>query len=98
MYNNSRSNISSNDLSLGINKNTLESFLIYPNPAKNQFQIDFDGQINKLEIIDAKGALIYTAFENKEEYMLPNHIQMGYYLVVIHTDEGIFRKELLIEK
>ncbi len=82
----------------GINEVSTTIFNIYPNPAKNQFQIDFDGQINKLEIIDTKGALIYTAFENKEEYMLPNHIQMGYYLVVIHTDEGIFRKELLIEK
>lgn len=84
--------------SANINEVSQTSFKIYPNPAKNQFHIDFDGQINKLEIIDAKGALIYTAFENKEEYMLPNHIQMGYYLVVIHTDEGIFRKELLIEK
>jgi len=84
--------------SAGINEVSTTIFNIYPNPAENQFHIDYDGQINKLEIIDAKGAIVYTAIESKEEYMLPNHIQMGYYLVVIHTHEGIFRKELLIGK
>jgi hypothetical protein len=82
----------------GINEVSTTVFNIYPNPAKNQFNIDFDGQINKLEIIDAKGAQVYTTTKSKEEYTLPTYIEVGYYLVVIHTDTGIFRKELLIEK
>jgi hypothetical protein len=81
---------------VGINEVLTTIFNIYPNPAKNQFQIDFDGQINKLEIIDAKGAIVYAINESKEEYLLPACIETGYYLVVIHTDEGIFRKELIV--
>lgn len=84
--------------SAGINEISQTNFNIYPNPTKNQFHIDYHGQINKLEIIDAKGAKVYISEEGTKDYILSSHIQTGYYLVIIHTDEGVFRKELLIDK
>ena len=67
-YNNSRSNISTNDPSyLGVNENIMSAISIYPNPANSQISIAYEGQIQKVEIMDAKGAKVYSSNENKKK-------------------------------
>ncbi len=78
-----------------INNNEIS---IYPNPATNHINISYNGNIEKLEIIDAKGAVVFVSKENKKEYSLPTHLQSGYYMVVIYDHNSEFRKELLINK
>jgi hypothetical protein len=98
-YNNSRSNISSNDPSyLGISENKIIPVSIYPNHASNLINIVYNGNIEKLEILDAKGAAVFVSKEDKKEYVLPAHLQTGYYMVVIHDEKQLFRKELLIQR
>jgi hypothetical protein len=98
-YNNSRSNISSNDPSyLGISENKIIPISIYPNPASNLIHIDYNGNIEKLEIVDTKGAVVFVSKEYKKEYALPAYLQAGYYIVVIHDEKMQFRKELLIQR
>ena len=98
-YNNSRSNVSTNDPSyLGVNENIISAISIYPNPATNQITIAYAGQIQKVEILDAKGAIVYSSIENKKEIVLPSNMQSGYYLVLVQAAEGIFRKELVVNK
>ena len=98
-YNNSRSNVSTNDPSyLGVNEDVISAISIYPNPASNQITIAYAGQIQKVEIMDAKGAKVYSSNENKKEILLPSSMQSGYYLVLVHTQEVVFRKELMVNK
>jgi hypothetical protein len=90
-------------LNLIINNSSLDEVInsaisIYPNPASNQITIAYAGQIQKVEIMDAKGAKVYSSNENKKEIMLPSSMQTGYYLVLVHTQEGVFRKELVVNK
>ena len=79
-------------------ENVKNSFAIYPNPANNNITIDYDGHIQKVEILDLKGAIVYSSIEPKNEFNLPQNIQSGYYTVVIQTAEGVVRKELMIQK
>jgi len=86
-----------------MNTNAIEEILvskikIFPNPANNNITIEYDGMIEKIEILDVKGATVHTTNEPKNEFYLPQNIQTGYYTVVIQTAEGIIRKELMIEK
>ena len=78
--------------------NVKNSFAIYPNPANTLIKFDYDGQIQKVEILDLKGAIVYSSIEPKNELNLPQNIQSGYYTVVIQTAEGVVRKELMIQK
>ena len=82
----------------GIEELRVSKIKIFPNPANNNITIEYDGMIEKIEILDVKGATVYTTNEPKNEFYLPQNIQTGYYTVVIQTAEGIVRKELMIEK
>jgi hypothetical protein len=98
-YNNSRSNVSTNDPSyLGVNEEMISPISIYPNPACNLINIDYSGNIEKLEILDARGAVVFVSKENKRGFSLPNDLQTGYYMVVIHDEKQLYRKELLIQR
>jgi hypothetical protein len=98
-YNNSRSNVSTNDPSyLVVNEEMISPISIYPNPASNLINIDYSGNIEKLEILDARGAAVFVSKENKREFSLPNDLQIGYYMVVIHDEKQLYRKELLIQR
>jgi hypothetical protein len=79
-------------------ENVKNSFAIYPNPANTHITLDYDGQIKKVEILDLKGATVYSSIEPKNELNLPQNIQSGFYTVVIQTAEGVVRKELMIQK
>ena len=84
--------------SSGINELNSEIISIYPNPASSLIHIDYNGKIDKLEILDLKGSVVFVSKENKREFSLPTHLQTGYYMVVIHDEKQLFRKELLIQR
>ena len=82
----------------GLNELSNEAISIYPNPVSNQININYNGNIEKLEIIDVKGTVVFVSKENKKEYVLPANLQTGYYMVVIYDNNSEYRKELLINK
>jgi hypothetical protein len=84
--------------SSGINELNGEIVSIYPNPASNQITIAYSGQIQKVEIMDTKGARVFTSMENNKEIVLPANMPSGYYLVLVQTTEGVFLKELVVKK
>jgi hypothetical protein len=57
-----------------------------------------EGLIEKLEIIDMKGAVVYTSTENKKEHVLPVSLESGFFVVLLQTENGTFRKELVIQR
>jgi hypothetical protein len=81
-----------------INELNGEIISIYPNPASNLININYNSKIDKVEILDAKGSVVFVSKENKREFTLPTHLPTGYYLVVIHDEKQLFRKELLIQR
>jgi hypothetical protein len=83
---------------IGLDEVGNSAISIYPNPATNQITIAYAGQIQKVEILDAKGAIVYSSIENKKEIILPSNMQSGYYLVLVHTADGVFRKELVVNR
>lgn len=83
---------------IGLDEVSNSAISIYPNPASNQITIAYAGQIQKVEITDTKGARVYSSIDNKKEIVLPSNMQSGYYLVLVQAAEGIFRKELVVNR
>ena len=85
-----------NSLSISdINQNQIESFSLFPNPAKNQ--ISFNISPVETKIFDVTGKLI--KFENKRKNTIDiSTIKNGIYIVKVKTEEGgIFFRKLLKE-
>lgn len=72
--------LSTNDFQLN------NKFSVYPNPMTNQFQLNTDISIEKVEILNLQGQVIKT-FESQEYYNI-NDLSAGIYLVMIHSEEG----------
>ena len=96
-YNSSRSNIASN-FSSGINelKNESKNIHVFPNPAKNQFKIEFAGG-STFEIRNITGQLIYTGNLNNSNIVQTDTFKSGVYLIRFNTGKSIEFKKVIIE-
>lgn len=79
--------LSSNDFQLN------DNFSVHPNPISNQFQLNTDISIDKVEILNLQGQVIKT-FESQESYSV-NDLSAGIYLVMIHSEEGKGIKKII---
>ena len=68
-------------------------FSVYPNPISNQFQLNTDISIDKVEVLNLQGQVIKT-FESQESYNI-NDLSAGIYLVMIHSEEGKGIKKII---
>ncbi|HBD25266.1 T9SS type A sorting domain-containing protein [Flavobacterium sp.] len=68
-------------------------FSVYPNPINNQFQLNADISIDKVEVLNLQGQVIKT-FESQEFYNI-NELSAGIYLVMIHSEEGKGIKKII---
>ena len=68
-------------------------FSVYPNPINNQFQLNADISIDKVEVLNLQGQVIKT-FESQESYNI-NELSAGIYLVMIHSEEGKGIKKII---
>ena len=100
-YNTSRSNIASNDPSLGIdNVNLLSNmFEIYPNPSNEQITIEAEKNNFKnvtVEIINTEGQLIQKfSLQDSKTLINLNKLTGGVYTIKIKTDKGVVVKKLI---
>jgi hypothetical protein len=72
---------------------------LYPNPAKNQFNLDYDATIisvNKIQIINTLGEMIFetNAISNNITF---GEIHSGIYFVKIISDKFDITKKLIVE-
>lgn len=79
--------LSSNEFQLN------NKFSVYPNPISNQFQLNTDISIDKVEVLNLQGQVIKT-FESQESYNI-NDLSAGIYLVMIHSEEGKGIKKII---
>ena len=75
-------------------------FTLYPNPASDFLNINFNKIVNleSISIYDVRGARVYFEeyFEPAREYKLNYNLSSGYYRVHVNVDTEHFIKKLLI--
>jgi hypothetical protein len=85
-----------NNLTLSTNNFDLsDNIQIYPNPSTNVIHINQNNQsIDKIEIIDLKGNIILSKFEEFENINV-NHLSLGIYILKIYAENNIMEKKLI---
>jgi hypothetical protein len=69
---------------------------IYPNPTSHDLNIEYAGEINKIELLDLNGKLIFSDNQSLSLYELPNSILDGVYLLSVYTADKIICEKLII--
>jgi photosystem II stability/assembly factor-like uncharacterized protein len=89
------------DATLGLDEFALESFEVYPNPAKSQVTLQWDkSDLVTVKVFDALGKLMY--FTKNSDISQPTQLDVsnyasGLYFVRINTLNGFVTKKLIIE-
>ncbi len=89
---------SGSELAIGENEMTLNSFLVYPNPVQNSFNIDMNllnSQNLSIDLFDMNGRKIHNFARNMEfgqgsssnTFMIPDALAKGTYLLNISNDK-----------
>lgn len=96
-YNSSRSNIASS-FSSGINelKSESKNIRVYPNPARNQFKIEYAGG-STFEIQNLMGQLVYSGDLNNSNVVQTDNFKSGVYLIKFNAGKSIEFKKVIIE-
>jgi hypothetical protein len=89
----------------GINELEISELInVFPNPAKDQINIDFNnfnGQIKNISLFNIQGKEIMTNIETSNSKLLKifsGNLTEGFYLLHIETDKGILTKKVLIQQ
>ncbi|TXE15963.1 T9SS type A sorting domain-containing protein [Psychroserpens burtonensis] len=89
------------DATLSVDEFALESFVVYPNPAKNQVTLQWDkADLVSVRVFDALGKLMY--FTKNIDISQPTQLDVsnyasGIYFVKINNRTGFVTKKLIIE-
>ncbi len=70
--------------------------MIYPNPAKDHFNIRSGYLIFHIKVTDLRGRVIHSQPVNHTETRVEKSLKTGVYIVSINTDEGVFQRKLLV--
>lgn len=73
-----------------------DDFVLYPNPASNQIQINKSAD-QAVEIIDCEGKTVLTiGAGNTNELVDVTDLSKGIYFVIINSEKGAFSKKIVI--
>jgi hypothetical protein len=86
------------DLENTIPNQELIEINVYPNPARNYFNISSPELIKKLVIYDITGKVVYNEVVNSFEKRIHGEFNGGIYILKIYTDKSIHTKRLLIKQ
>jgi predicted extracellular nuclease len=83
----------------GLNELDPSTFQVHPNPTQDYFAVSSTQAIERLQIFDNTGRLVYNAQPSLNEVNLNvNEMNAGVYLVMISTSQGIGSKRLVVIK
>ena len=71
---------------------------VFPNPARDNFNITAGSMIRSIVIADITGKVVYNDIINDTQTRIYNAFETGIYIVRIYTDEGVFVRKLQIQK
>lgn len=77
--------------------------IVYPNPSKGVFNIDFKSDVNNIKVVDILGKVIYNEDIKETTALTTKNIDMsrfnnGIYLVRVSNDNGTSTYKVLLEK
>ncbi|HHT21958.1 MAG TPA: T9SS type A sorting domain-containing protein [Bacteroidales bacterium] len=78
----------------GIKETTVKEISIYPNPTNNGFYLPKDLVVDKVTIIDLRGAEVLN-MSDRSNYVDVSSLPKGIYIVLLNTKEGIYKKKLI---
>ena len=81
-----------------ISSDNVRSLVVYPNPAKDYFNLDF-GESNGLvhvDIYSSSGTRIFSEEINGFETISINHLEEGVYIIIAKHDNKLFSSKLVI--
>ncbi len=86
------------DNCIGIEKFDFGNLKIYPNPATTIINITSDILISSVKIFDLTGKELYSEQMYCKACQLPiSGLQLGFYMLIIETDNGICRERMIIK-
>ena len=77
-----------------VEKNQLS---IYPNPARQTFQIGQLSTVEQIEILDASGAIVLTEMVSPNSLVDISQLQPGIYFCRLRGNEGLRTEKLIVE-
>lgn len=81
-----------------VNVNNFDPLVLnlFPNPARDIFNIHAEAMIRNVVIADLTGKIVYSDVINDTQTQIRNTFEAGMYIVRIYTDEGVFVRKLQI--
>ncbi len=71
--------------------------VVFPNPSTNGiFNISYEGQIEKIEVIDMIGRYITVPTNNDNKYVDASELATGKYMLRVYTENSVIGKEIII--
>ena len=84
---------------VGLEDVSMEDLIVYPNPSSNGiFNIEYDGQIEKITVIDMVGRYIKLSIDLENRIIDGSDLANGKYMLHIVTNNGVIGKEIVIIK
>jgi hypothetical protein len=72
--------------------------ILYPNPTKDVTTIHSSNMMNRVEVINMMGSVVYSAASlQTNRHILNEKFASGIYLVNIYTDKGTVVEKLIVE-
>ncbi|HNS42310.1 MAG TPA: T9SS type A sorting domain-containing protein [Taishania sp.] len=80
---------------VGLNTTTYKTVLVYPNPSNGDFYIQSESKIDKVEVLDVVGRVVYSQTNNSNSISVSSLVT-GNYLIKLYLDGQVVIKELQI--
>ena len=84
---------------VSIDEFALEALVLYPNPTMTgHFKVQYDGQIERIDVIDMVGRLVSLPIDLEEGLVDGSELANGKYMVRVITEHGMIAKEVIVIK
>jgi hypothetical protein len=77
-----------------------KSFKVMPNPTKSGFELVVNDERvvgGELRVTDMAGRQVFAGDWSLGQRILTSNWQVGHYLVLLHTAQGVYRSHLVVE-
>jgi hypothetical protein len=76
-----------------------ETWIIYPNPAQDFFEIKTDNSILDIQIFNVSGQVVMrlSGIKERNKIVAVNELERGFYIVRVYTESGVLMKKILKE-
>ncbi len=89
------------ELTTSLVMNQVKGFEVYPRPAKDKLFIEAESPITQIELFDGQGKRVLSqqvAMQGQVVVSLSEKLSKGFYVLVLHTQQGVLREKILTER